>query len=241
MQIKNSVALVTGANRGIGKCLVEALLASGAAKVYATSRSGTVPFADPRVVPLKLDVTKPTEILAAARTAGDVSILVNNAGICEFRSGFKPVDLSAARREMEVNYWGLLRMTQAFQPILKANGGGAMVSLLSIASHLTFPVATSYCVSKAAAHSLTQGLRAELAGQGTLVVGAYLGPVDTDMVVQLPGDKEKPDAIARDIVACVEAGTDEYVAAMARDGIEAAWSDPQAIQRDIAVNMPAMD
>lgn len=162
MKIKDSIALVTGANRGIGKAFVDALLNMGAKKIYATARDVTAlaelaAAEGERIVALQLDVTKPEMIDAAVKKAGDVTLLINNAGVAMYEGLISADDLKAARAEMEVNYFGPLNMIRAFAPSLAANGGGGVVNIASIASYVNFPALGSYSASKAAVHSLTQG------------------------------------------------------------------------------------
>ncbi|MET0821796.1 MAG: SDR family oxidoreductase [Aeromicrobium sp.] len=209
MKIENAVVLVTGANRGIGAQFVEQLKERGAAKIYAASRGGDV--AVEGVEPIRLDVTDPAQIRAASAAAGDVQILVNNAGI----STGTPVvagDVADIRREMDTNFFGPLLMTQAFAPVLKANGGGAIVNVASALSWFTMPGAGAYAASKAAAWSLTDSTRLELAGQGTHVVGVHMGMVDTDMGAGVDAPKIAPSAVASAALDAVETGLDEVLA-----------------------------
>jgi len=176
--IKGSIVLVTGANRGIGKAIVESLIDQGTAKVYAGARNletlkSIVDTGDGKIVPVELDVTKEDQIQAATAQAKDITILINNAGIASFSAVVAAEDTTNARTEMEVNYFGLLNMTRAFTPILRANGGGAFVNLSSVGGLIGIPVCGTYCATKAAVHSLTQSVRGELASQGTLVIGSY--------------------------------------------------------------------
>jgi NAD(P)-dependent dehydrogenase (short-subunit alcohol dehydrogenase family) len=212
--IAGATAFVTGANRGIGRALVEALLARGARKVYAAARRPESLGAlqdDRRVVPVTLDVTRPAAIRAAAAAAADVTLLINNAGIAaQFGGDFTdPGWLAAAREEFEVNAVATLAMTQAFAPILAANGGGAVVNLSSVAALVNFPAFATYSVSKAAVHSLTQATRALLRPQGTFVAGVYPGPIDTEMARPLTLDKTAPAAAAGAILGGVAAGHEE--------------------------------
>jgi NAD(P)-dependent dehydrogenase (short-subunit alcohol dehydrogenase family) len=214
--IEGSVALVTGANRGIGRSIVEALLARGAAKVYAGSRNpagvADLVAAHPeRVIGLELDVTDAAEVAAAAAVAGDVTLLVNNAGVA---TGFglsltDPAVMDGATTEMDVNYFGLLRVTQAFAPALAANGGGSIVNLSSVVGLTAFAPFVSYSASKAAVRSLIQSARVSLAGQGTQIIGVYPGPIDTDMAADLPFDKTSPEHVANAILDGVESGADD--------------------------------
>lgn len=240
MRIQGAVALVTGASGGIGSVLCPALLAAGAAKVYACARdpqalAAMVDAAGGRVVPLRLDVTSDADVAAAAKAAPDVSLLVNNAGVNSNTRLFAVPDLASAEEEMAVNYFGTLRMTRAFAPILKANGGGAIVNMLSILARVNLPIMATLCASKAAALSLTQAVRAELAGQGTQVVGIMPGAVETRMTAHLTIPKTKPADVAAAIVAAVEAGTEDvYPGAMA-EGVSAGLAaDPKAVEKDFA-------
>ncbi|MFE5310834.1 SDR family oxidoreductase [Isoptericola sp. NPDC056605] len=179
MEIKNQTALVTGANRGIGRHFVTELLRRGAAKVYAAARN-PASVDVPGATPLRLDVTDDDSVAAAAALAQDVTVLVNNAGVAAL-APFVGGDLSGARQEMEVNYWGTLRMVRAFAPILGRNGGGGILDVLSQSSFRAFGFADTYGAAKAAAWQLTNGVRLELAGQGTQVTGLAMALVDTDM------------------------------------------------------------
>ena len=236
-RIAGKTALVTGANRGIGRAFVEELLDAGAAKVYAAARdpetlADLVATGAGRIGPVALAVTRPEMIEAAAADHTDVSLLINNAGMAAFEGIIDAANGDPARDEMEVNYFGTFNMIRAFAPVLAANGGGAIVNLSSIAAYVNFPALGSYSASKAAVHSLTQGVRAELAAQGTLVAGVYPGPVDTDMATGIAMDKTSPNAVARTILAGVEAGEEDIypdpVSAEMRAGLLA---DPKAVER----------
>ena len=209
-KISGKAAFVTGANRGIGKAFVEELLAQGAAKVYAGARrpetlDTLVADSNGKVIPIKLDVTNPEEVSKAALNL-DVSLLINNAGVAGFSSFLNVGPHDLGRSEMEINYFGPLNMARAFAPILKANGGGAIINISSIAGQVNFPALGTYSASKAAVHSLTQGLRAELAGQDTQVVGVYPGPVDTDMTENVDMEKVAPQQVVRQILRALESG-----------------------------------
>jgi len=209
MNIKGSVALVTGANRGLGRAYVQALLDAGAKKVYAAARNpATVDL--PRVQPIKLDVTNPDDVAAAAKAYTDVTIVINNAGIMRSAPVVSGrIDQAAARAEMETNFYGVLAMSSAFAPILKANGGGALVNMLSVLSWVTLPGVALYSASKAAAWSLTNALRTELRQQGTLVVGVHAGYIDTDMVSAVQAQKTQPSAVAQQVVQALANGEEE--------------------------------
>ncbi|CAN5255772.1 SDR family oxidoreductase [soil metagenome] len=211
MKIQDSVALVTGANRGLGLAFAQALLAAGARKVYAAARD-PASVTLPGVEAIQLDVTKPEEVEAAARALGDVTLLVNNAGI--FRgSGFLGDDgLLAVRAEFDTNFFGPLAMSRAFAPILAKNGGGAIVNVLSALSWVSFPTSSTYCASKAAAWSLSNGLRNELRGQGTQVLALHVGFMDTDMVRHVKAPKSKPEDVVAQTLTALEAGKSEVLA-----------------------------
>ncbi len=246
MKIEGSVALVTGANRGIGKAIVEALRDRGAARIYATARNvdalASLVATDPeRIVPLALDVTDREAVRAAAKNATDVSLLVNNAGSAHF-TGFMNTDdpATAAQADMDVNYFGTLSMIRAFAPGLKASGGGAIVNVASIASFVNFPVLGSYSASKAANHSLTQGVRAELKAQGTLVVGVYPGPVDTDMARDFDAPKVPPSQIAAAILDAVTNSTEDVFPDETAANLHAGLlSDPKATEQQVGTMLPS--
>jgi NAD(P)-dependent dehydrogenase (short-subunit alcohol dehydrogenase family) len=240
--IAGRIALVTGANRGIGEALVDALVAAGAAKVYAAARdiNAVAPLSarhGGRVVPLLLDVTDPAQIRDAVATATDVELLVNNAGVAGHVGGAftDPEWLTAGRQEMEVNFFGTFAVTQAFAPILGRNGGGAVVNIGSVASLVNFPLFAAYSASKAATHSLTQATRAMLKGQGTQVFGVYPGPIDTRMAEAIPFDKTSPSVAAVAIVAGVEVGSEEIFPDPMSQGMGAAYlADPKGLERQVA-------
>jgi len=233
-EISGAMAFVTGANRGIGACIVEALLAAGASKVYAAARNPESVPVKPKVVPIALDVTSFEQALEAARQCGDVQILVNNAGIALGQPLIGTNDHGAAAREMSVNYFGTLSVTRAFAPILARNGGGAVVNVLSILGRVSAPAAGSYSASKAAAFSLTQGIRAELARQGTLVVGLMPGFVDTDMVRQVKAPKLPPADVADALIHALRTGTEDVYPGMAGDVEKGLRHDPKAVERQFA-------
>ena len=210
MKIQGAVALVTGANRGLGRAFAEALLAGGAT-VYAAARDparSDVPGARR----LRLDVTRAEDIAAAARACGDVTLLVNNAGAMQ-RASFLAADgESAARSLLETNFFGTLALSRAFAPVLAANGGGAIVNVLSVLSWLNLPQAGAYGASKAAAWALTNGLRNELRAQGTRVVAVHAAFIDTDMARNVQAPKTAPAAVAAQVLGALEQGRDEVLA-----------------------------
>jgi NAD(P)-dependent dehydrogenase (short-subunit alcohol dehydrogenase family) len=211
MNIENSVVLVTGANRGIGLAFARELLARGARKVYAAVRDpSTVTM--PGVQALRLDVTKPEEIAAAAQTAADVNLVINNAGIAQLGGFLAPDSEAVARRLFETNFFGVLNMSQAFAPVLKANGGGALLNVLSMASWVNGGELAAYSASKSAAWSLTNALRHELAGQNTQVLGLHMAYVDTDLTRGFDVPKSSAEAIVQRALDGLAAGADEVLA-----------------------------
>lgn len=242
-KIIGKAALVTGANRGMGRAFVAGLLKAGAAKVYATARNpemldDLVKEGGGKVVALALDVTRPEMIAEAARNA-DVALLVNNAGIAAFEGLISAGSSDPAREEMETNYFGLLNMVRAFAPVLAKNDGGAIVNLSSIAGQVNFPALGSYSASKAAVHSLTQGIRAELAGQGTQVLGVYPGPVDTDMAATIPMDKTSPAVVVQQVLEALEAGEESvYPDPTSQELHGGLLADPIAVERQVGQMLP---
>lgn len=211
MQIKNSVVLITGANRGIGLAFARAVLARGARKVYAAARDpSTVTLAG--VQALQLDVTQPAQIAAAAQQAADVTLVINNAGIAQ-PGGFLALDSEAvARRIFETNFFGVLNMSKAFAPVLQANGGGALLNVLSVASWVNGGELAAYSASKSAAWSLTNALRHELAAQKTQVLGLHMAYVDTDLTRGFEVPKSSAEDIVQRALDGLEAGADEVLA-----------------------------
>ncbi|WNI19378.1 SDR family oxidoreductase [Actinacidiphila sp. ITFR-21] len=210
MQIRGSVALVTGANRGLGEQFVHALLEAGAAKVYAAARDPrkvTVPGA----IPLTLDVTDPASVRAAAEQAQDVTLLVNNAGSYT-GAGILDGDLDDFRREYETHVLGSLTVSRTFAPVLGRNGGGAIVNVLSALSWFTTPESGGYSAAKSAAWSVTNALRLALAEQGTQVTALHVGYMDTDMTAGIEAQKSDPAKVARITLEGVEAGRHEVLA-----------------------------
>lgn len=211
MFIKDSVVFITGANRGLGLELAKAALKAGAKKVYAGARDpSTVTLAG--VVPVKLEVTSAADIAAAVKAAGDVTIVINNAGI-DVGSGVTEAKADATlRAEMEVNVYAPLAISQAFAPVLAANGGGAIVNILSALSWVNMTRHGTYSITKSAAWSLTNGLRVELAAQKTQVVGVHVGYMETGMTDGIDAPKVSPADVAATIIAAVDAGEDEVLA-----------------------------
>lgn len=207
MQIKNSVVLVTGGNRGLGKAFVEEALTRGAATVYAAARDPRT-VTTPGAVPLALDVTDPDSIAAAAERAGDVSILVNNAGGL-VKANFLSSPVEDVRREFEVNFYGPLQVTRAFAPALVANRGHVL-NVHSVLSWLA--ISGSYSATKAALWSMTNALRLDFAPRGVGVTGLHVGYVDTDMAAAVDAPKSSPAEVVRQALDGVESGAHEVLA-----------------------------
>jgi NAD(P)-dependent dehydrogenase (short-subunit alcohol dehydrogenase family) len=236
-RIEGAVALVTGANRGIGRALTEALLARRVKKVYATARDleALRALGDQRVVPLRLDVTDADQIRAAAEAAADVELVFNNAGVALAGGLTGATVLSDARREMEVNYFGPLQLLQRLAPSLARNGGGAVINIGSAAGLTNVPFFPTYSASKAALHSLTQAARILLGQQGTSVFGVYAGPVDTDMTRGLALPKSLPRDVAFAILDGIEAGQEDiFPDPFAVDFGRQFGASPKAAERQIA-------
>jgi len=234
--LKGNIALVTGANRGLGQALVLALLAAGVTKIYAAARDERqIQRADSRVVPLRLDVTKPEQIAAAASRAADVSLLINNAGTL---SSFNV--LTAKRSELEADFsvqvHGTLEMIRAFVPVFERTGrGGTIVNVLSLSSLASVPTMGGYSASKAAAYSITQAIRPELGKKSIRVLAALPGPIDTDMVRAMQLPKTSPAEVARQLVAGIARGDEEIFPDGMAQQMGALWlRDPKAYERAFA-------
>lgn len=211
MKIENAVALITGANRGIGLTFARELLARGARKVYAGARDPAT-ITQAGVQPLRLDVNQPDEVAAALQTAPDVTLVINNAGIAQ-PGGFLAADSEeVARRIFETNFFGMLRLSKAFAPVLKANGGGALLNVLSVASWVNGGELAAYSASKSAAWSLTNALRNELAAQQTQVLALHMAYVDTDLTRGFDVPKSSSEDIVKRALDGLESGLDEVLA-----------------------------
>ncbi len=239
MNLQGMNALVTGANRGIGLQLVKAALAEGAAKVYASARdTGTLAAAralDPaRVHTLQLEVTDPASVAAAARAAGDVTVVFNNAGILEFGS-LLDLDEDKIARQFATNFFGKLNVARAFAGVIERNGGGALVNLLTLVALASMPGLSAYNASKAAAWSMTQSLRATLAGRGVAVYGVFPGAVDTDMLAGVEMPKTSPADIASAVMAGLKAGSEDIFPDAMSQQLYAAWrADHKAVEKQFA-------
>jgi NAD(P)-dependent dehydrogenase (short-subunit alcohol dehydrogenase family) len=232
--IKDSVVLITGASGAIAQALIAGLTARGAAKIYAAARDTSGLVASDHLVPLKMDVSSDDDVKKAAAVATDITLLINNAGINHNTSFMTAPDLTMAAQEIEANYLAPLRVTRAFAPALIANRG-AVLNMLTILARVNLPFMGSYCASKAAALSLTQGLRGELAPQGVHVVGAMPGAVETRMTAMLTIPKMTTADAATEILNGFEAGEEDiYVGEMARGLAQGLAHDPKAVERQLA-------
>jgi NAD(P)-dependent dehydrogenase (short-subunit alcohol dehydrogenase family) len=228
MQLANATVLITGANRGLGLAFAREALARGARKVYAAARD-PASVTLPGVVAIQLDVTSPKEIAAAARDYPDVTLLINNAGIAA-TGGFLAEDsLTSAQRHFDTNVFGTMRLTQAFAPVLAANGGGAILNVLSIASWINGPLLGVYGMSKSAAWAMTNGTRIELSAQHTQVLALHVGFIDTDLTRGLDVPKTAPDALVRTALDALEAGASEVLADEVTHQVHAGLSATPAV------------
>jgi NAD(P)-dependent dehydrogenase (short-subunit alcohol dehydrogenase family) len=233
VRIEGARVLVTGAGRGLGRVFAASLLARGAAVVYGGARDPDQ-VATPGVLPIRLDITSAADVAAAADRCADVDILVNNAGIMRFAPVLAAPSTDDARAEMETNYLGTLQMCRAFAPVLAANGGGALVNILSIVSWFANPQNGSYCASKSAAWSLTNAARIELRRQGTLVTGVFAGVIDTEMGAAFVGlPKTSPQSVVDQALAGIEAGAEEVLCDERTRSVKA------ALPHDLAEIYPA--
>lgn len=238
MEVRNSTALVTGSNRGIGRALVEALLASGVRRVYATGRSlsslDLLAGLDPkRVVVLELDVTNEASVKGAAAIAKDANLVINNAGALDFGSVLE-APREAFKHNFDVNFYGVLNVARAFAPVLEANKG-AIATILSIVSLASMPGIGVYNASKAAAWSLALSLRGDFAKRGVKVFSIFPGPIDTDMAREFTVPKTSPADAARAMIAGIEKDSEDIFPDPASEQVYAAWkSDHKAVESQFA-------
>ena len=214
VSVKDAVVFVTGANRGIGRAIAEEAAARGAKRIYAAARDAAsvadlVDEYPEQIVAVRLDVTDSDQVEKAAAQAPDTQILINNAGVAGYSGFIYHHDQDAAHREMATNYFGPLNVSRAFADAIIANGNGAVATVISVGGLSNFPPAATYSASKAAAHSLTQGMRAELTPQGVAVFGVYPGPIDTDMAAGIDMEKETPRNVAIRIFDGMEGGVED--------------------------------
>ncbi len=236
MNIENKTVLITGANRGIGRALVDEALIRGAKRVYAGTRGGALQATDSRVTPVTLDVTNASQIQKAAEEVETLDVLINNAGVAIYD------DLSnadAIEQHLAVNFLGMFKVTRAFLPLLRRSKG-AIVNNLSLVALAPLPVIPGYSISKAAASNMTQSLRALLAGQGVTVHGVFLGPVDTDMNRGFDIPKASPESAAQGIFDGLERGEEDIFPDPASQSIAEAWRAGAAkeLERQFAAFAP---
>ena len=231
MDITTSIPVVTGANRGLGRALVDALLERGAAKVYALARDPRRCAQDPRVIAVRFDLLDAASIAAAAARADDATLLINNASTAAF-SGPLEADPAAVRHELAVNYEGLYETVRAFLPALRAADDAHVVNVLSLLSLASTPPMTGYSASKAAAHSLTQALRPALGADGITVHGVYPAGIDTDMLAGIDTPKTPAAEVAAGLLDGLAAGEEDiFPDPNARAMADVWWSDPKAFER----------
>jgi NAD(P)-dependent dehydrogenase (short-subunit alcohol dehydrogenase family) len=224
MKLENKTILVTGSNRGLGRALVQELLAAGVKKIYAAARDpGTLPdIDDARIVPLRLDITRPEEVRNAVQVASDVEVLLNNAGVAAFASllGDSPETFA---RDMQTNYFGTLDLMRVFVPVLETKTDAAIVNVITMAAFVNFPMIGGYSASKAALFSASQGLRIELRDRGIAVHTVNPGPLDTEMIAKMDMGKTPPEVAARNILSGLAEGQLDIVPDPASQHMFSVW------------------
>ena len=231
MKLQDSTVFITGANRGLGLEFARQALARGARKVYAGARDpSTVTL--PGVIPVRLDVNDPAQVAAAAAACGDVTLVINNAGIADLKGVLAEDSIAVTQRMMETNLYGVMRVSQAFAPVLGKNGGGGMLNVLSVSSWLSAPVLAAYSISKAAAWSLTNALRNEMREQNTQVLGLHVGFIDTDMTHGFEAEKLSPEFVVSRTFESLEAGASEVAVGEWTQEIKRGLSDAPGVYID---------
>jgi NAD(P)-dependent dehydrogenase (short-subunit alcohol dehydrogenase family) len=234
MDISTSVPAVTGASRGLGRALVDELLDRGVPKVYALARDTSSVHADSRVVPVVFDLLDPASIEAAARSSSEATLLINNASTAAFANPLEAAP-AALRDEMAVNYYGTYSTIRAFVQVLEANGGGAIVNVLSLLALASTPPMAGYSASKAAVHSLTQALRPVLAQRAITVHGVYPGGIDTEMLAGIDAPKTPAPEVAAGVLDGLAAGEEDiFPDPNARAMSDLWWSDPKSFERAVS-------
>lgn len=234
MNFKQATIFVTGANRGIGRALVEELARQGVKKIYAATRKPEEIQGSDLVVPVRLDITNRQSVKAAAQLAADTTILINNAGALAFGS-FLNAPLELISRDLETNYYGTLNLIRAFAPIIEQNGGGAITNVLSIVALASMPGVGGYSASKAAAFSMTQAVRADLCPKGISVHAVYPGPVDTDMASEINLPKTSPQEVATTILKEMSSGTEDIFPDPMSQQMAQLWRvNPKELERRFA-------
>src|SRR6478735_936887 len=226
ISIDQATVLVTGANRGLGRAFTQTLVEAGAT-VYAGARDPES-VTTPGAIAVRLDVTDPASVAAAAAQLGDVTVVVNNAGIGRSGSLLAGESLDGFREELETNVIGPLHVTRAFAPILAANGGGAVVNIHSALSWMTSPQVAGYSATKAALWSLTNAARDELRDQGTLVVGVHVGYMDTDLTADVTAPKSDPADLVAQVLEALEKGEEEVLGDETSRFVKSVLSGPPA-------------
>lgn len=242
MTISGRTALVTGAGRGLGRAFVNELVAAGASRVYATDADAATveeaaAAAGDAARAMVLDVTKPDDVARAAKTCGDVDLLINNAGVASWSGFLSASSLDGMRHEMEVNYFGPLAMCRAFAAGLSGAENAAVVNVLSIFALTCFQPLASECASKAAALVMTQGVRAEMASKGVRVISVFPGPMDTDMTKNIPDPKQDPAEVAQLTLAAIDdptTGDDVFPHEAVREIVAEYEADRKAAERKYA-------
>jgi NAD(P)-dependent dehydrogenase (short-subunit alcohol dehydrogenase family) len=234
MKLDNKIILVSGANRGIGKAIVEALLKQPVAKIYAAARNvkDLPDFGDKRVVPVALDITNAANVKKVVEQASDVNVLINNAGVLSF-AGIVTGEANLLMRDMEVNYFGTVAMVKHFVPVIEKNGAGAIANVISVLGLASMAGVGGYSASKAALFSATQAMRAELKSKNISVHGIFPGPIDTDMAKEFAMEKTSPKVTAENIVkGIIEGKEDIFPDAMSKQ-TGAIWAkDPKGLERN---------
>jgi NAD(P)-dependent dehydrogenase (short-subunit alcohol dehydrogenase family) len=239
MKLQNATALVTGANRGIGRAFVQALLNAGVRKVYATARDrnsleSLVALDPTRLIPLQIDITDRNGISQLAEQASDVNLVINNAGVLSF-GNILDTPLDAIQQQFDVNFYGTLNMARTFVPVLEHNGGGAIVNLLTLVALASMPGLAAYNASRAAAWSMTQSLRASVADKNIAVYGVFPGAVDTDMLAGVDMAKTSPADIATAVLQGIETEQEDIFPDPMSTQLYAAWKqDHKAVEKQFA-------
>jgi NAD(P)-dependent dehydrogenase (short-subunit alcohol dehydrogenase family) len=232
MKLDNAVVFVTGANRGLGEEFARQALARGARKVYAGARD-PASVRLPGVIPVRLDVNDPAQVAEAVASCGDVTLVINNAGIASAGSLLAPDSIDAVKRMMETNVYGILRVSQAFAPVLAQHGGGAFLNVLSVASWISTPSLGAYAATKSAAWSVSNGLRIALKEQGTQVLGLHVGFVDTDLSRGIDLPKLATAVVVERAYAALEAGQSEVLIDEFSQNVKQGLSEEPGVYLDV--------
>lgn len=236
MNLENKIIFVSGANRGIGKSIVEALLKQPVKKIYAAARNvADLPeFSDARVVPVTLDITDSSQIRDAVEQAKDIDVLINNAGVASF-AAVVAGEFDLLKHDMNVNYFGTLNMVRAFVPVIESKGNGAIANVISIVGLASMAIFGGYSASKAALYSATQAMRTELKAKNILVHGIFPGPIDTDMSRDINLPKTSPQVAAENIVNGIIAGLEDIFPDTMSSQLSELWAkDPKSLERQFA-------